>query len=79
MYGCFYKIELNGNYSIEQLNNLLASSIKKKNYNNYIKTLSQDFYLFDQYFKLSLRFYNNINNEMLYLYYTITHFSRESK
>lgn len=41
--------------------------------------LSQDFYLFNQYFKLSLRFYNNINNEMLYLYYSITHFSRGSK
>jgi len=48
------KIELKGNYSLEQLNSLFPSNIKLENINNHIKISTKDYYVFDQNLNLSL-------------------------
>lgn len=57
-----YKTEIKGNYSIDQLNSLLPSSIKIQNDNNFIKLTSKNHFLIDENLKLSL----GIDNNFLY-------------
>ncbi|KAE9522085.1 hypothetical protein AGLY_017529 [Aphis glycines] len=53
---------INGNYSIDQLNSLLPSSIKLQNDNNFIKLTSRNYFLIDENLKLSL----GIDKDYLY-------------
>ncbi|KAE9522631.1 hypothetical protein AGLY_016966 [Aphis glycines] len=53
---------INGNYSIDQLNSLLPSSIKIQNDNNFIKLTSRNYFLIDENLKLSL----GIDKDYLY-------------
>ncbi|KAE9543704.1 hypothetical protein AGLY_002100 [Aphis glycines] len=57
-----YKTEIKGNYSIDQLNSLLPSSIKLQNNNNFIKLTSRNYFLIDENLKLSL----GIDKDYLY-------------
>lgn len=54
------KIELKGNYSLEQLNSLLPSNIKIQNNDKFIKIITKDYYSFDENLKLSLGFVEGI-------------------
>lgn len=46
--------EIKGNYSIDQLNNLLPSSIKLQNNNNFITLTSTNYFSLDIPLRLSL-------------------------
>ncbi|KAE9523015.1 hypothetical protein AGLY_016646 [Aphis glycines] len=57
-----YKTKIKGNYSIDQLNSLLPSSIKLQNDNNFIELTSRNYFLIDENLKLSL----GIDKDYLY-------------
>jgi len=57
------KIELKGNYSLEQLNSLFPSNIKLENINNHIKISTKDYYVFDKNLDLS---FGGFDKDFLY-------------